>query len=170
MKRKTKSDKKYVIFVLIAILLSFTVGYALFSEVLNISGTATTTGTFDIEFTSATPAASPDTIGCNPTATISADKNTLTIAVPDLSQPGAKATINVVVTNVGNIAAELLSVDVTGNTDPDIVVQYPNWPTTVTLEPLQTYEFPVVVSWDPDSSTSNKEVTFTAALNYQQAS
>ena len=37
---------------IIAFILTVAVGYALFSETLTISGTATAEGTFDVEFTS----------------------------------------------------------------------------------------------------------------------
>ena len=166
MKRKKKTDKTFFIVALVVVLLTFAVGYAMFSETLNVSGTAQTSGNFDVEFFNTSITSSS---GCTPTSTISGNKNTLTIAVPDLQKPGSTATVSVTVKNTGNIAANLLSVDVTGNTDPDIKVTYPTWTTGVNLAAGATYTFSITVAWDSASTVANKNVSFTAALNYEQA-
>ena len=166
MKSKKQNKKTFLILSLFAALFTMTIGYAIFSESLNIGGTAVTTGTFDVQF-SATSITS--NTGCNPTSTISADKNALTISVPDLAYPGAGTTISVTVKNNGNIAADLLSVNVTGNTNPDITVTYPTWATGVVLEPNETYTFNINVAWATTSTVANNNVTFTAVLNYEQA-
>lgn len=164
-KGKKTDSKIYVIVSLFTVLVLMTVGYAIFSESLNISGTAQTTGTFDVEYFATSVTSST---GCTPTSTISGDKNTLTIGVPNLAYPGATTTISVTVKNTGNIAAELLSVDVTGNTDPDVVVTYPTWTTGVTLAAGATYQFDITVTWASTSTTGSKNINFTAELNYEQ--
>lgn len=55
MKNK-KNDKKYFIVSLFIVVLSLAIGYAIFAETINITGTAQTTGTFDVEFFDATVA------------------------------------------------------------------------------------------------------------------
>ena len=45
--------RNYVIVVLVVLLLALAVGYAAFSDTLNITGTANAKGTFNMEFTSA---------------------------------------------------------------------------------------------------------------------
>ncbi|MDD3452975.1 MAG: hypothetical protein PHN42_01690 [Bacilli bacterium] len=165
MKKKKQNSRVYVIISLCAILFTMTIGYAIFSEALNINGTAVTTGIFDVQF-SATSITSAT--GCTPTSTISTDKNGLTISVPDLAKPGSNAVISVTVKNTGNIDANLLSVNVTGNNDSDVTVTYPTWPTGVVLAPNETYTFDITVAWATSSTVANKNVTFTATLNYQQ--
>ncbi len=160
------NDKKYFIVSLFIVLLSLGVGYAIFSETLNITGTATVTGNFDVEFTSATVVENEHSESA--TAVISGDKNTLTIDAPDLKQPGAEVTVSVVVTNVGNINAELLSVNLVGDDDPDIVVTYPTFPVGTVLMPGLTHEFDIVIEWATDSQESEKTLNFSAELNYQQ--
>ena len=160
------NDKKYFIVSLFIVLLSLGVGYAIFSDTLNIAGTATVTGNFDVEFTTATVVENEHSESA--TAVISADKNTLTIDAPDLKQPGAQVTVSVVVTNVGNINAELLSVNLTGDDDADITVTYPTFPVGTVVEPGMTYPFDVVIEWDINSTASEKTLNFTADLNYQQ--
>lgn len=159
-----KKRKNYFIFALFATVILLAIGYAAFAEALNIAGTAQTTGTFDVEFFDTSV-----TVQTNATATsvISGDKNSLTINV-DLQKPGSTSRINVVVKNVGNINAKLLGVDVTGNNDADIVVNYPTFDTNTILASGNTYSFDIDVTWALSSTTGNKNVEFTATLNYQQ--
>lgn len=164
-KAKKKNDKAYLIITLVAVVFTMAIGYAIFSESLNINGTAVTTGTFDVQFSASSVTSS---VGCTPVSTISGDKNGLTISVPDLAYPGANAVVSVTVKNNGTIPADLLSVDVTGNTDTDVTVTYPTFATGVVLAPGETYSFNITVAWATASTVANKNVTFTATLNYQQ--
>ena len=43
-----KSNKKYLIILLIVFLLALAIGYAAFTDTLNITGTANANGTFDL--------------------------------------------------------------------------------------------------------------------------
>jgi hypothetical protein len=78
--KKKNNDRRYFIASLFIVVLSLAVGYAVFAETLNISGTAQTTGNFDVEFFSATFVENGDELQ-EQAATISGDKNTLTLAV-----------------------------------------------------------------------------------------
>lgn len=164
-KKKVKTNRYYII-ALILILLVMGVGYSIFNKSLDIFGTATTSGEYDIQFSATSIKSS---VGCIPTSTISGDKNSLNISVPDLAYPGATATISVTVRNTGNIASELISVPVTGNSDTDIVVTFPSFATGTVLAPADTYTFDIVVTWAAASTTTNKNVSFTATLNYEQS-
>ena len=155
---KKDNNSKYFILVLFIMILSLAVGYALFAEALSISGTAQTTGSFDVEF-SAT-AVTYESSGASATSVIAGDSNSLTITV-DLEQPGDNATISVTVENVGNLNANLLSVDLLGTDDTDLVVTLPTWPTGVSLTPAETYQFDIIVEWDSGSIVTDKNVNFT---------
>lgn len=167
---KKKNNRNYFIVSLFIVVLSLAVGYAVFAETLSISGTAQATGDFDVEFfTAALDIPNSPGVG-SPTATISGDKNTLTFSQVNLSAPSAKATFDVVVKNVGTIAADLISVDVVNPSDADVVITYPTWPTGVVVAPGATYAFEVTVEWL--STSENKPAglfSFTADLNYQQS-
>ena len=63
---QTKSNKKYLILLLVVFLLALAIGYAAFSDTLTISGTANAKGTFDLEFQNATV---DSAVGCDSTAT-----------------------------------------------------------------------------------------------------
>ena len=163
-KRSTRNGKYLTLSLLIAIVM-MGVGYSIFSEQLNILGTAQSTGTFDIQFEATSITSS---IGCTPTSTISGDKNTLNISVPDLAYPGATTTISVTVKNVGSISSKLLSASITGNTDTDIVVSFPTFTPETVLAPNATYQFDITVTWALASTVANRNVNFSATLNYQQ--
>ena len=104
------NNKKVFIVMLIFLLLILAVGYAVFSEILIITGTANAKGTFDLEFQNAEIVKN---IGANAektTAEISADKNTLTVNVADLAYPGAGVEFSVDIVNVGTMPAEVQAV------------------------------------------------------------
>lgn len=161
-----KSRRRMVyIDILIVAILFMAIGFAIFTNALGITGTATTTGTFDIKFTSATLS---NTVGTNPTAIISADGKTLTISANDLAYPGAGTDVNVTVKNLGNIPAILRTVTTTGDDDPDISVTINNIPVNEVMTPNETRSFIVGVKWNPISTTGNKNITFTVNLSYEQ--
>lgn len=173
--KKTSNDLKKYIIPLFIVVLSLAVGYAIFSETLNIAGTAQTTGSFNIEFYEARATSQYEAGGLEVnTSLISGDKNLLTITVPDLQRPTSWVEFDVTVKNVGTIGALLDSVDVTGDNDQDIVVTYPSWTTGVVLDAGQTYTFKIKVEWidgsyvPGDSFDGTKTLDFTVALNYLQ--
>lgn len=162
-----------IIIGIIAFVLAVAVGYALFSETITINGTATAKGDFDVEFTTiGTPTCDGYSKDCTAAnlASISTDKNTLTITVDKLQYPGASVSIPVTVTNVGSIPAVLDSITETGlTTDANVKVSYEGIAASTT--PLQqngTKTFTVKVEWLSTSQTSSENVTFSIALNYKQ--
>ncbi len=164
---KRNGKRNYYIIALFGIILSLAVGYALFAEQLSITGTATSSGTFDVEFTTATVGSS--SLAGTPTAVISADKNTLTLTASTLTQPGAFVTYNVTVTNVGSIPAKLKAINVTGNTDPELTVTTPTFTSGTVINNGQTYVFNITVDWPIASTVGSRTVNYTVTLNYQQA-
>jgi hypothetical protein len=165
---KRNKSKLYII-VLMLIMFFFAIGYAIFSNTLNISGTAATTGNFDIQFFTATVDAA-NTSGVTPTATISGDKKTLTISAPDLAAPGSKAEIDVVVKNVGNVNAILKTINSTGTSDVDILISaVPTFTPDTALAAGATYEFSIKIEWSSSSTTGSKNVPFTFDLTYEQS-
>lgn len=163
--------KKLNIFivVIIAFVLTISIGYALFSETITINGTATAKGNFDVEFTSATITNEVGSTGS--TAVISSDKNSLDITVPKLEYPGAYTEISVVVTNKGTIPTILNSIEETNLTsNSNITISYTGLQELKNQELIQneTQSFTVKVLWNADSTASAKNINFTIKLNYQQ--
>ena len=115
MKRKN-SNKNIFIIVLLILLLALSIGYAAFSDILTISGTANAKGTFDLEFQNAQVVKNVGADLDKTTAIISEDKNTLTVNVADLSYPGSGVEFSVDIVNVGTIPAEVQAVTPTNVT------------------------------------------------------
>lgn len=173
---KTKSSKKYLILLLIVFLLALAIGYAAFTDTLHITGTANANGTFDLEFQNAKvdSAVGCDTVGTK--ATISADKNTLTVVAKDLAYPGAGAQYTVEIVNVGTIPAKVQSVTPTNITGSDnikikgldaITTDHP----TIAAGDKCTLTF--TVEWDKDSTAELTEeektgISFDLGIEYTQ--
>lgn len=174
-----KSNKKYIIVVLIVLLLALAVGYAAFSDTLTISGTASAKGTFDLQFESATLNKSEGVTVDEVTKEngtyikISEDKNTANVVVKNLAYPGAGAEFTVKIKNVGTVPAKLKNITKTGLDDADIKVTFPadlaagekiaaNGECTITF----------TVVWDKesklDTSTAEKTLDFSLGLEYEQ--
>ncbi len=158
----------------IAFVLAIAVGYALFSETITVTGTATAKGSFDVQFESVgTPVCSGYSKECTADnlAIITTDKNTLTVTVDKLQYPGAYVEIPVTVKNVGTIPAILTGITETGtvnkNATGPIKVSY----TAIANDEMAqnvTKSFTIRVEWDElDNNTADK-FEFSIGLNYQQ--
>ena len=159
MKNSQKTNKKYLIVLLIVFILALAIGYAAFSDTLTISGTANANGTFDLQFANPTVVSA---IGCNKdatTAVLSEENDKLTVNVTDLAYPGAGAQFSVEIVNKGTIPAKVLNVVPTNITGSDnikitgldaITTSHP------TLEAGDTCTLNFTVEWDKDST---KELT-----------
>lgn len=163
-----------VIIGVIAFVIAVVVGYALFSETIRISGTATAKGDFDVEFTSVgTPTCDGYSKECTAAnlATISSDKNTLNVTVKNLTYPGAYVKIPVTITNKGSIAAVLESIDETGlTTDDNVKISYTGVAASANeIASNETQNMEITVTWDSNSEQSSEDVSFSIALNYKQA-
>lgn len=158
----------------IAFVLAIAVGYALFSETITVTGTATAKGSFDVEFTSVgTPTCSGYSKDCTAAnlTEISADKNTLTVTVKDLQYPGAYVEIPVTVTNVGTIPAILTGITESGigSTTSPVKVTYTGIAkSNDEMAQDATKSFTIRVEWNKDINTTAQDVTFSIGLNYIQ--
>ena len=117
--KKKANNKKTVIVVLLILIIALAVGYATFSDILTISGTANAKGSFDLEFQNAEIVKNVGADIEKTTAVISEDKDTLTVNVADLSYPGSGVEFAVDIVNVGTIPAEVQAVTPTNITGSD---------------------------------------------------
>lgn len=172
--RKTKT-KNYVAVVLVVLLLGLSIGYAAFSDSVKISGTATTNGTFDLQFKSASLDASEGVLVDErhpEDAThiaISEDKGTANVVVTDLQYPGAGAQFTVVIENAGTIPAILNAVTPVGIDDDDIVVTFPEMTEGEKIAPQGECSITFTVQWNEQSTDQTpKELDFSLQLDYKQ--
>ncbi len=118
---KDKLKQRKILIIVLAVILTLSVGYAIFSESLNISGSASTGSTnFNIVF---------DRVGnireveaSNTTAEIKESGKKLEINVPGLSMPTAYAIIPVTIKNNGDITAKVKEIRTEGLDTTDIKV------------------------------------------------
>lgn len=161
---KNKKNMKIGMVVLVAVLF-LGVGFAAFTTVLNISGTASLTGDFEVVFNSASITPEPTEASENE-VTITEDGQTLTWKV-SLMKPGDSKVINYQIINNGTIDATLSELSITaGNDDADVTIT----PTSVAgdLASQGTKDGTITVTWDADSVAAKKDVTFTATINATQ--
>ena len=161
---KNKNNMKVGMIALAAVLL-LGVGFAAFTTVLNISGTASLTGDFEVIFNSAsitpTPAEQSDEA-----ATITDDGQTLTWKI-SLAKPGDSKVVNYQITNNGSIDATLNELSITaGADDPDVTIT----PSVIAgdLASQGTKDGTITVTLDSDSVAAKKDITFTATINATQ--
>lgn len=162
---KRRSNVLFIV-ALVATALILSGAYALLAAAINITGTATGTGDFKIQFTNATVS---DSAKAN--ATISTDGTTLTIG-STLSYPGDTATVNFTIKNTGSLAATVNKLTVTNPSSADFTVTILGLNniqgTTLAAGAITTGS--IVITWN-QSSTNPKptDVTFDVTLDYLQA-
>lgn len=176
MNRKIKSNKKMLIIVLVTLLLVLAVGYAAFSDVLVVSGTANAKGTFNIEFQDAKVVTSAGVDLTKTKAVVSENKNDLSVVVADLSYPGAGVEFSVDIVNTGTISADITKVnrkDIKGSKNIKIKGLDVIDDDHKTLAPGEKCNIHFTVEW-PESSTQalekgNEEVKFELSIQYTQS-
>lgn len=166
---KTRQKQRIVILTLGAVILGLVLGYAALSQVLNINGTSSISGDFNIQII----ALDENTMNHAQTVSKSGLGTTTVSFTVDLESPGASAIYDVTVENKGSIDAVLKSIEGIdeANLSAPLDVKF----STTGIEegdPLlkgQRKTFQVQVRWDSSATeipTSNK--TLVLKLNYEQ--
>ena len=172
-----KTKKNYAIIVLIVLLVAISIGYSAFSSSLNISGTATGSGKWDVKFTSAVlkdastlEVETSKEHGDDPTITPMGDYVTFNVK---LSYPGDAVVLETTITNEGTIAAKLEDITVTGAGSDKIIVTS----STPTQDEVLnanggTCTSQFLIQWDPEDKipsttdlTKDLKVTFKYVQN-----
>lgn len=172
------TNKKGILVVLsIVLILALAIGYAAFSDNLTITGTANAGGKFDLEFTEGTGLVSSKGVNAaNTTATVSADKDTLTVNVADLAYPGAGAKFKAVIKNVGTVPAKVKGLTPTNITGSD-AIKITGLDAITTghdvIDPNGTCTIEFVVEWDATKeltdSVNGDSVSFSLEIEYEQS-
>ena len=192
MNQKSTKKRKIVI-ILIALVLAVGVGYALFTDTLQISGTANVSGSFDMQFVADAQTPSNGCYvksqqGCTATVTVGNEStgtnvtnDKLTVSVANLAYPGAGADIQVVVKNLGTIPAKVKSITPspapTGNGNAIVISGLSQITTShPTINANDTCRFNFTVMWDPSVTTldntlageNGNNYTFDLVIEYEQ--
>jgi len=161
-------DKKVRFFVIGLIIFTFilTGVYALLAANLNITGTATGTGDFKIEFSNFTVSDAT-----RATASLNQDNTSLTIST-NLSYPGDTVTIDFTIQNTGSLAAIVDNLIINENSTEDFTITINNLTNIegTTLAVGATTVGSIVVTWNASSVTGTPEdVDFNVIIDYIQA-
>lgn len=165
-----KDKKNILIGALLFTIVVMAVGYAAFATTLNINGTATIAGEWDVEITNIesafTGTASDKTTPTYTATTATFDAN--------LMAPGDTATYTVTVKNKGNIDAKLNSITLTPQADGSDAIIYtvksqPNANDVLTAGSSTTVVIEAKYDENIEEVPTVKTKTFAGVLNYVQA-
>lgn len=162
---KNRSTKLLIV-ALLVISLSLAGVYALIAATLNITGTATGTADFKIEFTNANVSNADKA-----SYTINPDGTVLNIT-SNLSYPGDTVTINFTIGNTGSLAAIVNNLTINENSTSDFTIDIIGLDAIegTTLDANETTNGSIVVTWNSASTTTTpEEVSFNVTLEYLQA-
>ena len=169
------SRQNKIIVGIVALVLALTVGYALFSQSLNIGGTASAKGEFKLIFADASESGNaPSCVGFSGTCEISSlssiteEGKTLTITVDKLNYPGAYVQIPAVIKNEGTVDAKLTGITTEGLSNDDIEVTYTGVVQGDVFTANSSKDITITVKWK-ESSESTSSLDFNIVLNYEQA-
>lgn len=161
---RNKNNRNYLLSLgVIALLLTGV--YAILSANLDITGTATGTGDFKVEFSSANANDEEKA-----TVDLNADRTIMTIDAT-LEYPGDSVVINFIIENTGNLAARVQDLVINENSTEDITINVDgitNIQDTV-LGVGETTTGSITVTWNTSSTTSKPDVvSFSATIDYVQ--
>lgn len=167
-KKKKKENGMLLVYISLIAVIFLVTGYALFSQNLSVSGTATADASFAIVWQ--TPSIT-GSFGASGTAapSLSAGDTILTIN-PVLDGPGSYVEVTATVKNNGAINAEITGVVPTNPLGTDIIVTYtPTFTVAQTLAAGATTQVVIRVEYDDESSNQGSiEETFGVAVTYTQ--
>lgn len=160
---RNKNNRNYLLSLgVIALLLTGV--YAILSANLDITGTATGTGDFKVEFSSANANNEEKA-----TVDLNADRTTMTIDAT-LEYPGDSVVINFIIENTGNLAARVQDLVINENSTDDITINVDgitNIQDTV-LGVGETTTGSITVTWNTSSTSKPDVVSFSATIDYVQ--
>lgn len=168
---KNNIGKQLVISAIVAIFV-FGIGYALLSDTITVTGSATTSGTLEIGVTNASwVQASSEGAGVSDNNSVSFETNgdTVTIAANVLEYPGATSTFTVELTNTGTLDGKVLSVTPTKE-NTNMTFTYTNLTPneTVIAGNNGTLIFTVTVGWLDTATTGFTNEEFELEILFQQ--
>lgn len=159
-----------IVFMLVAVFV-MSVSYSMLSQKLEINGTGSVKGNWNVEITSIVESA---TQGTGVSESASSDLTVASFAA-GLYQPGDSVTYTVTVENKGNIDAKLASISSQATPEygtddnPYVIYTYDGITSESVLKAGESISFTVTVQYSSEATTvSNMTATLTTVLNYVQ--
>lgn len=165
-----KRNVRLITILLLAVAFMAT-GYALLTQNISITGSATAGGTFEITWDAGTAPAITDSAGASATAapTLTVSDTVLTIN-PVLDYPGAYVEVTATIENTGSLNAEITALTPTDPVGSDITWSVtPSFAVSQTLASSGTLEVVIRIEWDSGSTESGPiNETFGIVIEYTQ--
>ena len=164
--RRKKNMK--LIYVLLAGVILMVTGYALFSQTITVTGSASASSSFGITWSAATITANP-----NATSTLapvlSAGDTVLTVN-PVLDEPGAYVEVTATINNTGALDAIITALTPTDPIGTDILWSVtPTFAVAQTLATAGTLQVVIKIEWDSASTNPGPiNETFGIVVEYTQ--
>lgn len=156
---------KKITIISLAMLLIMGISYALLNDTITISGSATTTGTLDVNVTSASVSTQVGSIN----SSITYEDDSVSFTVPQLEYPGAYTIFSVTVQNQGTLSAKLKTIAESSMGDANVLVTYTGIAVNQTLAVNETKTFTIKVEWRSTSEASSTDgVNIRMDLVYEQ--
>lgn len=170
-----KNKSKLIGIALVVVLLALAVGYASFSGMLRVSGTASANGNFEVIFTNGAVSTN------HGTATVNQADNTKMTADIKLAYPGDGCFVTATVKNNGDVPAKLSALNLynrgttTAFSNDDIEVLVPDYDTlgneleNLVLKAGESTSVTFTVKWRKESTAKSATAEFDIQLDYEQA-
>ena len=159
--------KNIIITFLVAIICIMAIGYAAFSQTLNITGSATIDSNWNIKITSVT---TKNILGHATKAFEPIVSDTAVTFKTNLKYPGDSMTYEVTISNEGTVDAKVDSIEITDSKNPAITFTTMGINENDLLEAGQKQIYNVIVTYNDNitSQPSELSATLTVKLNYVQ--
>ena len=161
MKTKTRKDKRaYIIIALVVALLLLAVGYAAFSQTLNVTGNVTGTVSYDVHFDNASTGGS---------AAITNSGHTLTANVT-LANPGDAQEVTAVIQNDSSIPVKITSFnfDDSNDSSDNLTFTYENLDSSEVIAAGGTCTYKFAIKWNEASTATSVNGSYAITFNYVQ--
>lgn len=167
---KNNIGKQLVVSAIVAIFV-FGIAYALLSDTITVTGTASSSGTLDINVTAAewtsASSAGAGTVANN-TVQFDSEGDTVTIAVNVLEYPGANSTFTITLENEGSLDAIVKTITPTAE-NANMTFNYSNLTANSTvINSGQSLDFTITVGWLNTSTTSMTSAPFELEIIFEQ--
>ena len=166
-----KDKKNILICALLLTIMVMAVGYAAFSQTLNIGGTASIAGAWDVKITGIDSQLGGTAKNATDTPTFTATTATFNV---ELMKPGDTATYTITVENNGSIDAKLSSITLTPQADGSEAIVYeiveqPAKDSILKADESTTVVIKITYDADTEELPEVTKKTFTGVLEYVQA-
>ena len=151
-----KNKRKLIIFSLIGILCCMAIGYAAFSQILNITGTSTIVSKFDVKITNI---ASTQIVGTAKDLEAPWHEDHEATFKASLSAPGDSITYDIIIKNDGTLSAIVKLLNYTATTSENIDIVTSGIREGQVIKPNEEKHLYITISFDENFTGQNLEET-----------